>query len=360
MSQEDDHAQQLAAALDARRSLKALTQQRQEGRPAEWYAARPDDQKFAGLRNEGATCYLNSLLQSLFALHDVRREIFAFAYHEERDGAAADCVPHQLSRLFARMQLSRQHALSTRPLTASFGWSQAESFRQHDVQELCRVLFDALERSGVPIGTRLFEGATSARKRCATCGYSWARTETFCDVQVDIGGPASCGCNPLPSADLAGALRQLVAWERMEGDNAVACDRCASRQPVDMGTSFERLPPLLMLQLKRFVFDFQAMSRKKLNHRLAFPLELDMAPYTSPLPLPGDVAAAAAAAAREPEWYDCVGALVHSGFAHLPHKGAPSYYGSTSLIWQVHSGSAHGGTFSESRTRHLLIPRAAC
>lgn len=36
--------------------------------------------------------------------------------------------------------------VETRELTHSFGWTAAESFRQHDVQELCRVLFDALEQ----------------------------------------------------------------------------------------------------------------------------------------------------------------------------------------------------------------------
>ena len=30
-------------------------------------------------------------------------------------------------------------------MTGSFGWDQAESFQQHDVQELLRVLFEALE-----------------------------------------------------------------------------------------------------------------------------------------------------------------------------------------------------------------------
>jgi len=32
-------------------------------------------------------------------------------------------------------------------LTQSFGWSDADAFTQHDVQELCRVLFDAIEQS---------------------------------------------------------------------------------------------------------------------------------------------------------------------------------------------------------------------
>ena len=31
-------------------------------------------------------------------------------------------------------------------MTNSFGWKESDAFTQHDVQELCRVLFDALEK----------------------------------------------------------------------------------------------------------------------------------------------------------------------------------------------------------------------
>jgi hypothetical protein len=48
--------------------------------------------------------------------------------------------PKQL--LFARLKYSRHRAaVATQPLTHSFHWTQADAFRQHDVQELMRVLF---------------------------------------------------------------------------------------------------------------------------------------------------------------------------------------------------------------------------
>ena len=50
--------------------------------------------------------------------------------------------------LFARLKYSRHRAaVATQPLTHSFHWTQADAFRQHDVQELMRVLFQALERA---------------------------------------------------------------------------------------------------------------------------------------------------------------------------------------------------------------------
>lgn len=40
---------------------------------------------------------------------------------------------------------------TTQALTTSFGWKSRDSFQQHDVQELARVLFDALEK--ILVGT---------------------------------------------------------------------------------------------------------------------------------------------------------------------------------------------------------------
>ena len=36
--------------------------------------------------------------------------------------------------------------METTDLTRSFGWDSSEAWQQHDIQELCRVMFDALEQ----------------------------------------------------------------------------------------------------------------------------------------------------------------------------------------------------------------------
>jgi len=62
--------------------------------------------------------------------------------------AFLDCprcsVPAPSQRLFWQLQFSPD-APSTKLLTKSFGWGAMESFVQHDVQELLRVLTDNLE-----------------------------------------------------------------------------------------------------------------------------------------------------------------------------------------------------------------------
>ena len=149
-----------------------------------WYAERPLWQQYCGLANEGTTCYLNSLLQALFMIKEVRQAVFAFEYAGAAlHGEAADCVPLQLAHLFARLQLSSRQAVSTRALTSSFGWSRAEQYQQHDVQELCRVLFEALSKFGLQCETELFGGQIEDVLRCRECGFESKRSEAFSVVK---------------------------------------------------------------------------------------------------------------------------------------------------------------------------------
>lgn len=53
-------------------------------------------------------------------------------------------IPVALQGLFYRLQYSEQ-SVATKELTKSFGWDTYDSFMQHDVQELNRVLCEKLE-----------------------------------------------------------------------------------------------------------------------------------------------------------------------------------------------------------------------
>ena len=76
---------------------------------------------FVGLANQGATCYLNSLVQSLFHTPEFRYVIFKWRYDAQRDPSKERCIPYQLQRLFAFLTLSKRKAVPTTSLTKSFG-----------------------------------------------------------------------------------------------------------------------------------------------------------------------------------------------------------------------------------------------
>ena len=56
----------------------------------------------------------------------------------------SNSIPLALQSLFYKIQYSESSA-STKDLTKSFGWDTYDSFMQHDVQELNRVLCEKLE-----------------------------------------------------------------------------------------------------------------------------------------------------------------------------------------------------------------------
>jgi hypothetical protein len=94
--------------------------------------------------HQGATCYMNSLLQSLFMTPEFRAGVYAIPVVSD-ECVREDSICFQLQCLFAQMQSSGVCPVETTGLTRSFGWTGAEAFQQHDVQEFCRVLFDELE-----------------------------------------------------------------------------------------------------------------------------------------------------------------------------------------------------------------------
>ena len=78
------------------------------------------------------------------------------------------------------MQASDIRATSTGDLTRAFGWESNEAMQQHDVHELNRILFDALEQTVAgteydAVVQELFFGQLNNVITCEECGESRVR-----------------------------------------------------------------------------------------------------------------------------------------------------------------------------------------
>eukprot|EP01126_Amoeba_proteus_P037810 TRINITY_DN3918_c0_g1_i1.p1 TRINITY_DN3918_c0_g1~~TRINITY_DN3918_c0_g1_i1.p1 ORF type:complete len:466 (+),score=98.05 TRINITY_DN3918_c0_g1_i1:90-1487(+) len=263
-----------------------------------------------GLSNQGATCYLNSLIQTLFMTPEFRDNIMKWDFNgwarkifeeklsqqnvegkqnsgdnvsmeekfeQYKEKIEGESIPRQLQKLFVKLLLGGTHYESTEQLTKSFGWDHNESFNQHDVQELCRVLFEALEN--VWMGTEqkdlinhLYQGEMKDFVQCLNCGSESSRKDHFLDIPLVIrsfGATKSVSC-------LEEAFDKFVEVETLNGSNQYQCDKCASKQDALKGLKFIKFPYLLTLQLKRFDFDYTTMRRIKLHDHVTFPFILDL------------------------------------------------------------------------------------
>jgi len=222
---------------------------------------------FVGLKNQGATCYMNSLLQTLYHIPYFRKAVYHMPTTE--NDVPSNSIPLALQSLFYKVQYN-DTSVSTKDLTKSFGWDTYDSFMQHDVQELNRVLSEKLEdkMKGTAVeGTiqQLFEGHHMNYIECINVDYKSTRKESFYDLQLDVKG-----CR-----DVYASFDKYVEVEKLEGDNKYHAENYGL-QEARKGVLFIDFPPVLQLQLKRFEYDFMRDTMVKINDRYEFPLQLDL------------------------------------------------------------------------------------
>eukprot|EP00808_Paulinella_micropora_P014472 g14573.t1 len=288
----------------------SLTKQstRDKHKDLDWGGMVDRSSRFTGMRNQGATCYLNSLLQALFLTPPLRKALYSWEYRpsastEER--TEAESIAFQLRRLFGYLQLSSKPAVKTTDLTKAFGWTGSNVFIQHDVQELFHILLERLMARYLDSAlskevSRLFLGSSCSSVLCQRCQNRTDRPDTFLDLCLDVEGVDG----------VQEALDRLTQLEVLEGSNAYRCSgQCGgTKQTAHKEYRFLSFPPVLNLQLKRFKMNWRSMRREKLNDFYRFPATLDVKDWLSQRP-----------AAKQQTEYDLFAVLLHVGSAHRGH-----------------------------------------
>jgi ubiquitin carboxyl-terminal hydrolase 7 len=273
-----------------------------------------DSKKFTGyvgIENQGATCYLNSLLQSYFFTKTFRKKVYQIPTQDEIDlhkepyseyRRQEKSVSLALQRIFYKLQTSAV-AINSLELTDSFGWTTADAFTQHDVQELNRILMDRLENKmkGTEIDgclSNIFVGKMSSFIRCINVDYESSRTEDFWDIQLNVKGMKT----------IQDSFANYIELEILSGDNKYDASGYGL-QDAEKGVIFESFPDVLHVQLKRYEYDFETDNMVKINDRFEFSDSIDLKPYISKN-----------AENYDEDWeYKLHGVLVHQGDVSVGH-----------------------------------------
>ncbi|KAJ5336162.1 Protein of unknown function DUF3517 [Penicillium brevicompactum] len=261
---------------------------------------------YAGLKNLSNTCYLNSLMTQLFMNVDFRDFILKLQI--------ADPVSQKLlsetQKLFTWMQETWRRSVEPSDFVESiltYDNEQIDVGIQMDVDEFYNLLFDRWEGqildSEKKKSFRSFYGGQLVQQiKSMECDHISEREEPFSAIQCEIKGKAS----------LEESLRAYVAGEVMQGDNKYSCTSCGRHVDAVKRACLKDVPDNLIFHLKRFDFDMLTMLRSKINDEFRFSDLIDMAPYTvEHLSHPDQPA--------EPDMFELVGVLVHSGTAESGH-----------------------------------------
>ncbi|KAH9387222.1 ubiquitin carboxyl-terminal hydrolase 7 [Nematocida major] len=227
------------------------------------------DTPYTGLINLGATCYLNTIMQTLFHIKGFVKELFKQAPGKKTV---------QMQKLFYQLGKNAMYA-DTKEFTHAFKLKDEDIDEQQDIQEFFKALLDELEKEakGTPFFKYIedtFYGTLGTTIRCEK-GCVREITEKYNDLQLVMDLPY----NESSRTSLEDSLHNYISVMHLKEPNLYHCEK-HEYVPATKSDYCKTFPPVLFLQIKRFNMDYETGEVYKLNNYYSFPSTLDLSPYT--------------------------------------------------------------------------------
>ena len=229
-------------------------------------------QPYVGIRNLGCTCYMNSLFQIFYHIPQFRESIMKCECPVERKN-----VLYQLKKVFFNLKYFESKFCDAIDFCRNFDDRMLNTSEQMDIDEFFIVLLDKIENhlqktTNSDLVKYFFEGKNSDELIFQnSCSHHKQNEINFYSIQLQVKNKKS----------LNESLDSIIEGELMDGDNKIVCATCNEKHPAIKRQSFKVLPRMLIFVLKRFEFNYDTMTKTKLNDYYEFPHDLDMTKFTT-------------------------------------------------------------------------------
>ena len=232
----------------------------------------PNKQKYIGLKNMTSTCYMNAILQQIFMIPMLRETLLNINNPDKKN------VLFQLQLLFSALKLYESQYYDPSSFVLA---NKLNFYEQMDADEYFGMFIDKIENDikNIYINEkenkykdlfRLFFGIKALDElKFVDCGHKRYNEFFYNNIQLEVKG----------FNNLDNSLKNYFKTEIMDGENKINCEGCNMKRTCHKRQIFKSLPNILVVNLKRFEFDYNTMLKSKLNNYFEFPFELDLKEY---------------------------------------------------------------------------------